>query len=41
MIERLTAIAPPEDPARTVFTFPEPEELSPPIITMEGVAGRL
>ncbi|MCR8725639.1 ABC-F family ATP-binding cassette domain-containing protein [Frigidibacter sp. ROC022] len=38
MIERLTATAPPEDPARTVFTFPEPEELSPPIITMEGVS---
>ncbi|MBE2275725.1 MAG: ABC-F family ATP-binding cassette domain-containing protein [Rhodobacteraceae bacterium] len=38
MIERLTATAPPEDPARTVFTFPEPEEISPPIITMEGVA---
>jgi ATPase subunit of ABC transporter with duplicated ATPase domains len=38
MIERLTATAPPEDPARTVFTFPEPEEMSPPIITMEGVA---
>ena len=38
MIERLSATAPPEDPARTVFTFPTPEELSPPIITMENVS---
>jgi ATP-binding cassette subfamily F protein 3 len=38
MLERLTAAPPPEEAARTVFTFPEPEELSPPIVVMEGAA---
>jgi len=38
MLEKLTPIAAPEDAARVVFTFPEPEELSPPIVTMEGAA---
>ncbi|GAA0301989.1 ABC-F family ATP-binding cassette domain-containing protein [Rhodovulum strictum] len=38
MLERLEPIAAPEDAARTVFTFPEPEELSPPILAMEGAA---
>ncbi len=38
MLERLTASAPPEEAARTVFTFPVPEEISPPIITLESVA---
>ncbi|MEJ6402187.1 ABC-F family ATP-binding cassette domain-containing protein [Yoonia sp. 2307UL14-13] len=38
MLERMETIRAPEDAARTVFTFPEPEELSPPIIATEGVA---
>ena len=36
MIERMDMIAAPEEAARRVFTFPEPEELSPPIIRIEG-----
>ncbi|MDW4497631.1 ABC-F family ATP-binding cassette domain-containing protein [Sulfitobacter sp. D35] len=36
MIERMEMITPPEEAARKVFTFPEPEELSPPIISLEG-----
>ncbi|MDE4175096.1 ATP-binding cassette domain-containing protein [Phaeobacter sp. PT47_59] len=36
MLEKMETIRAPEDAARTVFTFPEPEELSPPIIAMEG-----
>ncbi|XDA99615.1 ABC-F family ATP-binding cassette domain-containing protein [Sulfitobacter sp. LCG007] len=36
MIEKMEIITPPEEVARKVFTFPEPDELSPPIITMEG-----
>ncbi|MBD3663384.1 ABC-F family ATP-binding cassette domain-containing protein [Sulfitobacter sp. TSTF-M16] len=35
-IEKMDMITPPEEAARKVFTFPEPEELSPPIITIEG-----
>ena len=38
MIEKMDMIAPPEEAARKVFTFPEPEELSPPIINIEGGA---
>ncbi len=38
MLEKMTPITAPEDEARTVFTFPEPEELSPPIIATEGVS---
>ncbi len=38
MLEKMETIRVPEDAARTVFTFPEPEELSPPIIATEGVA---
>jgi len=37
MLEKMETIRAPEDAARTVFTFPEPEELSPPIISTEGV----
>ncbi len=37
MLERMETIRAPEDAARTVFSFPEPEELSPPIIATEGV----
>ncbi|XOY55852.1 MAG: ABC-F family ATP-binding cassette domain-containing protein [Rhodobacterales bacterium] len=38
MLEKMETIRAPEDAARTVFTFPEPEELSPPIIATEGAA---
>ncbi|PUB12764.1 ABC-F family ATP-binding cassette domain-containing protein [Yoonia sediminilitoris] len=38
MLEKMDTIRAPEDAARTVFTFPEPEELSPPIIATEGAA---
>ena len=34
----MDTIRAPDDAARTVFTFPEPEELSPPIIATEGAA---
>ena len=37
MLERMTPITAPEEARKQVFTFPEPEELSPPIITMEEV----
>jgi ATP-binding cassette subfamily F protein 3 len=38
MLAKMETIRLPEDDARTVFTFPEPEELSPPIITTEKAA---
>ena len=38
MLEKMETITAPEDAKKVVFTFPEPEELSPPIINMEGVA---
>ncbi|HEX9858734.1 MAG TPA: ABC-F family ATP-binding cassette domain-containing protein, partial [Paracoccaceae bacterium] len=38
MLEKMTTITPPEEARKQVFTFPAPEELSPPIINMEGVA---
>jgi ATP-binding cassette subfamily F protein 3 len=38
MLEKMETIRVPEDAARTVFTFPEPEALSPPIITTEDAA---
>ena len=38
MLEKLTPIADPEMAAKVVFTFPTPEELAPPIITIEGGA---
>jgi ATP-binding cassette, subfamily F, member 3 len=38
MLEKMQPITAPEDQARTVFSFPEPEELSPPIISTEGVS---
>mgnify|MGYP005635977915 CR=1 FL=1 len=37
-LEKMETIRAPEDAARTVFTFPVPEELSPPIIATEGVS---
>ncbi|SMY09610.1 ABC-F family ATP-binding cassette domain-containing protein [Flavimaricola marinus] len=38
MLEKMETIRVPEDAARTVFTFPKPEELSPPIIATEAAA---
>lgn len=38
MLEKMTTITPPEDAKRVVFTFPAPEELSPPIINLEGAS---
>jgi ATP-binding cassette, subfamily F, member 3 len=38
MLEKMETIRVPEDAARTVFTFPVPEELSPPIIATEDAA---
>ncbi|MGZ0188394.1 MAG: ABC-F family ATP-binding cassette domain-containing protein [Alphaproteobacteria bacterium] len=38
MLEKMETIRAPEDDARTRFTFPEPEELSPPIISTENVS---
>jgi ATP-binding cassette, subfamily F, member 3 len=38
MLEKMTSITAPEDAARVKFTFPVPEELSPPIISTEGVS---
>lgn len=36
MLEKMTPISAPEEMARRVFSFPQPEELSPPIINLEG-----
>ncbi|UWQ06147.1 ABC-F family ATP-binding cassette domain-containing protein [Aliiroseovarius crassostreae] len=36
MIEKLKPITTPQEAALKAFSFPEPEELSPPIINMEG-----
>ncbi|WP_309663622.1 ABC-F family ATP-binding cassette domain-containing protein [Tabrizicola sp.] len=38
MLGKMTPITAPEDAKKVVFTFPAPEELSPPIINMEGTA---
>ncbi len=38
MLERIEPIRAPEDAARTVFTFPEPETLSPPILRLDGAS---
>ncbi|HQU69559.1 MAG TPA: ABC-F family ATP-binding cassette domain-containing protein [Albidovulum sp.] len=38
MLEKMSPILAPEEAKKVVFTFPEPEQLSPPIINMEGVA---
>jgi ATP-binding cassette, subfamily F, member 3 len=37
MLEKMVPITPPAEAARHVFTFPAPEELSPPIVALEGV----
>ncbi len=36
MIERMDMVAAPEEAAKRVFTFPQPDALSPPIINVEG-----
>ncbi|WP_120635224.1 ABC-F family ATP-binding cassette domain-containing protein [Ruegeria sp. EL01] len=36
MIERIQLVATPQEAALRAFSFPEPEELSPPIIQLEG-----
>ncbi len=36
MIERMDMVTPPEEAAKRVFKFPQPDELSPPIINIEG-----
>ncbi len=38
MLEKMTTITAPEEAKKQVFTFPKPEELSPPIINMESAA---
>jgi ATP-binding cassette subfamily F protein 3 len=38
MLEKMEPIRAPEDAARTVFTFPEPDQLSPPILALDGAA---
>lgn len=38
MLEKMTPITAPQDAAKHVFTFPTPEELSPPIVNLEGAA---
>ncbi|NJM81391.1 MAG: ABC-F family ATP-binding cassette domain-containing protein [Tabrizicola sp.] len=38
MLEKMTPIIAPEEAKRVVFTFPAPEELSPPIVNMDGAA---
>lgn len=38
MLEKMTPIRMPEDAARTVFTFPAPDGLSPPILALDDVA---
>ncbi len=35
-LERMEIITPPEDVAAKVFTFPQPDDLSPPIVNIEG-----
>ncbi len=38
MLDRMETIRAPEDAARTVFSFPAPEELPPPILRLDGAA---
>lgn len=38
MLEKMTPILAPEEAKKVVFTFPEPEALSPPIISMDSTA---
>ena len=38
MLEKMTPITAPEEARKQVFTFPAPEELSPPIVNMDNAA---
>jgi ATP-binding cassette subfamily F protein 3 len=38
MLEKMEIITPPEEAAKQVFSFPQPDELSPPIVALEGGA---
>jgi ATP-binding cassette subfamily F protein 3 len=38
MLEKMTPIVAPEEAKKVVFTFPEPEELSPPIVNLDLAA---
>jgi ATP-binding cassette subfamily F protein 3 len=38
MLEKLTPVTAPEEAKKVVFTFPAPEELTPPIINLDGAA---
>jgi ATP-binding cassette subfamily F protein 3 len=38
MLEKMQTITPPEEARKQVFTFPAPEELSPPIVNLDGAA---
>ncbi|MCX7888608.1 MAG: ATP-binding cassette domain-containing protein [Rhodobacteraceae bacterium] len=38
MLEKMVPVTAPDEARRQVFTFPEPEQLPPPIITVEGGA---
>ncbi|WP_343115758.1 ABC-F family ATP-binding cassette domain-containing protein [Ostreiculturibacter nitratireducens] len=38
MLEKMTPITAPEEAKKQVFTFPVPEQLSPPIIALDGAA---
>ncbi|MDV7269537.1 ABC-F family ATP-binding cassette domain-containing protein [Thioclava sp. A2] len=38
MLEKMVPITAPEEAAKQVFTFPEPEQLSPPIIALDGAS---
>jgi ATP-binding cassette subfamily F protein 3 len=38
MLEKMTPITAPEEARKMVFTFPAPEELSPPIINLDGAS---
>ncbi|WP_422072989.1 ABC-F family ATP-binding cassette domain-containing protein [Tranquillimonas rosea] len=38
MIEKMETIQTPQEAALRAFTFPEPEELSPPIVNLDGAA---
>ncbi len=38
MLERMTPVAAPDEAARAVFTFPAPEQLAPPIVTLDRAA---
>ena len=37
-LERMELITPPEEVAKKVFSFPQPEELSPPIVALEDAS---